>query len=82
MDICPISRDETNVCFEWVKLHVPCEISYFLKGNLNAKDMENVLQFPKYSMWWDVFKHWSELNYDFHPAGNNNIQKQSIWLLA
>ena len=73
------SETTNNIWFEWVKLNIPCDIVYFLKCNLNIKDMDNVLKFPKNSMWRNVFKYWSELNYDFHPAGNDNVQKQSIW---
>ena len=42
--------------------------------------MEQLLQFPPKSIWRDIFRHWSELNYDHYPVCNENIQKQCVWL--
>ena len=74
------TNDKDIIWFEWVKLNLPCDVNYFLKCNLNHKYMEQVLQFPPGSIWHDIFHHWRELNYDNHPAGNDNIKKQCIWL--
>lgn len=75
-----MERDKTDLWNDLVNNNIPeVDFKYSLNCNSNCKDMDNCITFAKDSLWREIFKMWSTLNFGQNPNIGSEIKSRNLW---